>query len=175
MISGCEPSDGQGRLDDRAGLHGGDFRIGDAQPAAAVAQHGVELVQGLDLGLDLLDGDAHGLGHFLLAGFIVRQELVQRRVQEADGRRAAIQGLEDADEVLALERQQLGQGLFAAGDVIGQDHLAHRDDAVAFEEHVLGAGQADALGAEAGRPRRCHAACRRWCGRPACGTCRPAS
>ena len=31
---------------------------------------------------------------------------------------------------------------------VGHDHLAHRDDAVGLEEHVLGAAQADALGAE---------------------------
>jgi hypothetical protein len=31
---------------------------------------------------------------------------------------------------------------------LGQDHLAHRVDAVALEEHVLGAAEADALGAE---------------------------
>jgi glycerol kinase len=34
---------------------------------------------------------------------------------------------------------------------VGQDHLAHRGDAVALKEHVLGAAQADALGAEVRR------------------------
>ena len=32
--------------------------------------------------------------------------------------------------------------------VVGQDHLPHVDDPLALEEHVLGAAQADALGAE---------------------------
>ena len=32
--------------------------------------------------------------------------------------------------------------------VLGDDHLAHRGEAVALEEHVLGAAEADALGAE---------------------------
>ena len=32
--------------------------------------------------------------------------------------------------------------------VVGEDHLAHRLDAVLVEEHVLGAAEADALGAE---------------------------
>jgi hypothetical protein len=36
--------------------------------------------------------------------------------------------------------------------VVGQDHLAHGGDAVALEEHVLGAAQADALGAELAGP-----------------------
>ena len=35
--------------------------------------------------------------------------------------------------------------------VVGQDHLAHRHDAVALEEHVLGAAEPDALGAELAR------------------------
>ena len=35
-----------------------------------------------------------------------------------------------------------------------QDHLAHRDDAVVVEEHVLGAAQADAFGAEPTRGQR---------------------
>ena len=35
--------------------------------------------------------------------------------------------------------------------LVGQDHLAHRDDAVGIEEHVLGAAEADALGAEFAR------------------------
>ena len=70
---------------------------------------------------------------------VVRQELVQRRIEEADGRREAFQRLEDADEVLALIRQQLGERLFARLERLGEDHLAHRVDAIAFEEHVLGA------------------------------------
>jgi hypothetical protein len=38
----------QRRLEDGAGLHLGDLGVGDAQAAAAVAEHGVELVQFLD-------------------------------------------------------------------------------------------------------------------------------
>jgi hypothetical protein len=51
-------------------------------------------------------------------------------------------------EVLALHGQDLGQGFTRPKDIVGQDHLAHRVDAVALEEHVLGAAQADALGPE---------------------------
>ncbi len=78
----------------------------------------------------------------------MRQELVQRRVQEPDRDRQAVHRLEDADEVLLLKRLELGQGGLAAGLVVGQDHLAHGDDALVAEEHVLGAAQADPLGAE---------------------------
>ena len=54
----------------------------------------------------------------------------------------------------------------AALGIVGQDHLAHGDDAVGVEEHVLGAAEADALGAEAARRARRRAACRRWRARP---------
>ena len=37
--------------------------------------------------------------------------------------------------------------------VVGDDHLAHRDDAVGVEEHMLGAAQADAFRAEFPRRR----------------------
>ena len=60
----------------------------------------------------------------------------------------AVQRLEDAQEVLALVRQQLRERFLARVHVVGQDHLAHGVDAVAFEEHVLGAGEADADRAE---------------------------
>ena len=54
-------------------------------------------------------------------------------------------------EILALERQQLRQRGAAAGLVARHDHLPHRADALGVEEHVLGAAQADALGAELAR------------------------
>ena len=97
----------------------------------------------------------------------VREELVQRRIEETDRGREALQRLEDAEEVVALIRQQLGERGFAVVEVVGEDHLAHRVDAVALEEHVLGAGEADADGAERDGVLRSARACRRWCGRRA--------
>jgi hypothetical protein len=38
--------------------------------------------------------------------------------------------------------------------VLGEDHLAHGEDAALLEEHVLGAAKADALGAEGERLAR---------------------
>ena len=73
---------------------------------------------------------------------------MQRRVEEADSGGSALEGFKYADEVLALQRQELLESLFAAGFVVGKDHLSHRDDTVAFEEHVFCAAQADAFGAE---------------------------
>jgi hypothetical protein len=46
--SGASPpslGDGHHGLEDGAGLHLVNFRIGDSEPAAAMAQHRIELVQ----------------------------------------------------------------------------------------------------------------------------------
>ena len=75
-------------------------------------------------------------------------ELVEWRVEQAHGDAVAVHGLEDAFEVAALHRQELGQCDLAALYVVGENHLADGLDAVALEEHMLGAAQADALGSE---------------------------
>ena len=49
---------------------------------------------------------------------------------------------------------------------LGHDHLPHLGLAVARHEHVLGAAQADALGAELARLGARPRGCRRWCARP---------
>ena len=59
--------------------------------------------------------------------------------------------LEDAGEIVALIRQQFRERRFSIFDVVRQNHFAHRIDAIAFEEHVLGAGEADADRAEGER------------------------
>jgi len=76
---------------------------------------------------------------------------VERGIQEADGHRVALEGAEDAGEIIPLVGEDLGEGDLAGLDGLGEDHLAHGVDAVAFEEHVLGAAEADAAGAERDR------------------------
>ena len=85
------------------------------------------------------------LHHQLLA---LGQELMQRRIDRADGDRLAFHGLEHAVEILALQRQQLVQRGAPIGFVVGEDHPLDDRDAAFAEEHVLGAAQADAAGAE---------------------------
>ena len=51
----------------------------------------------------------------------------------------------------ALVRQELRERGLAALHVVGEDHLADGADALLVEEHVLGAAEPDALGAEAAR------------------------
>ena len=101
------------------------------------------------------------------------QELVERRIEQPDRHRQSVHRLEDPLEVRALHRQQLGERAAASALVARHDHLAHRGDAIALEEHVLGATEPDALGAE--RRARCarRAACRRWRARAGGGRRRP--
>ena len=81
---------------------------------------------------------------------VIGQELVQRRVEQAHRDRQAVHRLEDAVEVgFLLRAQLLERGVFV-GVVVGEDHALHDREPVA-EEHVLGAAQADALGAELAR------------------------
>ncbi len=80
--------------------------------------------------------------------FRVRQEFVQRRIEEADRDRPPGHRFEDADEVLALVREEFVERLDARAFGFRDNHLAHRRDALRVEEHVLGAAKADAFGAE---------------------------
>ncbi len=114
----------------RPRLHRRDFRIADAEAAAAEAEHRVELVQLLDALMDARRRHADLLRQLLLLLLGVRQELVERRVEEANRRRVALQRPEDAGEVLALIRQQLGERGLARLDRSrpGSSPASHRCD-----------------------------------------------
>ena len=81
------------RFEDGAGLHLGNFRVGDAQSAASMSEHGVELVQLFDPAKQ--SSQLFQFRRFRLRSlehcdldhqfFTLRQELVQRRIQQADG------------------------------------------------------------------------------------------
>ena len=116
-----------------------------------MTQHGVGFVQGYGAGAQLPGIGAGGLGDVLEFLFLVRQEFVQRRVQQADGDGQARHFLEDGFEIAALHGQQFGKRRFAFGFCVGQDHLAHGDDALGVEEHVFGTAQADAFSPELAR------------------------
>ena len=106
-------------------------------------QAGDDLVQ-------VLDGQAHFLGQLFDVLRVGRDELVEGRIEQTDGDRAALHGLVDGLKVSLLDRLELGQRLFALLRGLGDDHLAHGLDAVSLKEHMLGTAQADALGAEGG-------------------------
>ncbi len=113
-----------------------------------MAEHRVELVQRIDALAKHGGLHAHGegdLGHLVVC---FRQEFVQRRIEQADRHRQAVHDGEEAGEIEALHRQQLVERQPPALLIDGEDHLAHHMDALALEEHVLGAAKADAFGAE---------------------------
>ncbi len=179
-----------GRFEDGTDLHLVDLGEGDPQAHAAVAQHGVGLVEGAHLlqhqlllqdrllhlaGLHQL---AHGAG--LLAGgigtieqgegagqhlhaphritqplqvfeivlelLLAGQELVDGRIEQADGHRVRRHHLEQLLEIAALHGQQLVEHLAALLLGFGHDHVDDHRQAVHGIEHALGAAQADAPG-----------------------------
>ena len=77
---------------------------------------------------------------------MLRQELVQRRIEQADRHRPVAHRLEQMLEVLPLNIEQLGECLLAIGFRRREDHLA--DFGQMVEEHVLGPAQADPFGSE---------------------------
>jgi hypothetical protein len=142
------------RLEDRAPLHLGDLGEGDAQSAAAMSEHRVGLAQAVDDAHQLLTRELELTGEQLALLAAMREELVERRVEQADRDRIAVHRLEDPLEVGTLHGQELGERPAATALVVRDDHLAHRVDAIPVEEHVLGAAEPDALGAEAARDAR---------------------
>src|SRR3972149_1863384 len=72
-------------------------------------------------------------------------------VSSSSRARRGVHDPEDLAEVLGLERQQALEVLPPLLLVAGQDHGLHVRQALGLAEHVLGARQTDALGAEAAR------------------------
>lgn len=142
--------DADGRLDDRLGLHDGDLGIGDGKAATAVTHHGVELVQVGDDLLDLRDRLALRLGERLDVRLLGGNELMKRRIEEADGDGIAAQRLKETLEVRLLHGLDLSERSLALLDRVGADHFAEGADPCGTEEHVLGAAKADTLRAERG-------------------------
>ena len=136
--------DRAGGAHDRPYLHLVDLRELQPEAAAARAEHRVRLVQ-------LADAVAHRLGGRLLER---RQELVERRVEEADGHGQPGHGLEDSLEVALLQRQEPVERAAALLLVAREDHLADDREPLVGHEHVLGAAEPDPLRAELARLRR---------------------
>ena len=80
--------------------------------------------------------------------FALGQEFVQRRIEQADGDRQRLHGLEQAYKVLALHGQQLFERIAPFRLAVRQNHGAHVLNTAFGKEHVLGAAQANAFGSE---------------------------
>ncbi len=139
------------RFHDRARLHLVDLGIGDPEAASAMTEHRVRLGERDRAGAQFRRVRARGFGDFDDLFVVVRNEFVQRRIEEPDRHRQSGHDAEDLVKIAALHGEELRKRRFAARQIVGQNHLAHRQDPFGIEEHVLGAAEADAFGAEAPR------------------------
>ena len=138
-----------GGLDDGADLHVADLGEDDRQAAAAEAHHRVELVEFLDPLLDLLGGDAEAARR-PRPGPCRRAAGTRAR---GGSRRRMVTGKPSIASKMPTKSafwkgSSSARAALRPGLVVGEDHLAHGEDAVVAEEHVLGPAEADPLGAE---------------------------
>ena len=135
--------DGPGSAHDRTHLHLVDLGKDQPHSAPAHAEHRVRLGEHAD-----------PLAHVLVDRFLERrQELVQRRIQQPDRHRQAGHRAEDALEVRLLHGQDPLERGAAPLRRVGHDHVPDHRQPLLGHEHVLGAAEADALGAELPRLR----------------------
>ena len=141
-------ADVDGSVNHGRGLHLGNLRVRDSQAAAAVAHHRVELMQAGNDVVQLFHADAKVFGQLHNLAFLLRQELVQRRIQQPDGHRAVAHHAVYRFEIFFLIRLDHVERLFALLGRIGEDHPSDGRNPVFLEEHVLRAAKADTFGAE---------------------------
>ena len=104
--------------------------------------------------VEFFTGNSEALGEFPAFIGIVRNEFVQWRVQRADGDRITVHRGKGLLDVLFCKGEQLVKRGLAFFGRFGGDHFPQQEKRlfrVLAVEHVLGAEQADAFGAE--RPR----------------------
>jgi len=145
---GVHTGDFDGSFHNGTDLHVVDLGVRDTETATAVAEHGVGLVEILDALGDGGGVDTELGGEFALLLLLIGDELVERRVEEADGAGETLHLGEDTNEVIALEGKDLGEGSLATGFVVGENHLTDGVDLVSFEEHVLSTAEADTFSTE---------------------------
>src|SRR5436190_17039836 len=73
------------------------------------------------------------------------------RIEQANRDRIAGHLTKDANEVAALQRQQLLESFLARAYAVGENHLAHRGQSLIAEEHVFRAAETYSFRAETAR------------------------
>ena len=139
-------------LEDGAGLHLVDFGIGDAEPAAAMAEHRVEFVQARRRGAC----SASTATPAASATSANSSSPCGRNSCSGGSSRRMVTGSPAMIRKISAKSPRwagssLSSARAAAGLVLGEDHLADVGDPLGVEEHMLGAAQADPLGAELAR------------------------
>ena len=129
-------------------LHNGNFRIGYGKTQSSVSHHRVELVEGGNDVLNLLHALVLCLCKLLNLFFLLRYELMKRRIQETDGYGVPFQCLIKSFEVSLLIRKNLLQRFFSLFLRIGYNHLTESEDSLRIKEHVLCTAKSDTFGTE---------------------------
>ena len=148
-----------GCLAECAHLQGEQAGQVNAEADATQAEHRVLLVEATNLSQHLLVSRISFAGRLRNSNLDFqlgqcRHELVERRVNQADGHRLAIHDLEHLEEVLLLELFEFAErcGAFLRARC-GED-CALNQWATCAEEHVLGTAETDAFSAELDRATR---------------------
>ncbi len=119
-----------------------------------MAQHGIALMQFCSPAAQLIRADARSLGNFVHVRICVRQEFVERWVEQSDRGWPIFQNAEDFLEIAPLHRQEFVERSATATLAIRKDHRPHFGDTLFFKEHVLSAAEANAFGAKFNRRTR---------------------
>ena len=128
---------------DSSSLHSGDFGISVTQTATTVTEHRVSFDETVHALVDVFHCHTHCFRHFFLTSLVVRNEFVERRIEETNIYGATIHSAEDAEEVSLLVRKNLRQSLFATFCCFAQNHFAHSNNLLCFEEHMFSAAKTD--------------------------------
>ena len=120
-----------------------------------MAKHRIRFVKLFHAASDFLDVEAKFLRKFGLLGAFVRNELVERRIDQANSDGQAVHRFEDTGEVAALKREKFVECLDAGLWFIRKNHFLN--GTLAFgallrelevgEEHMLGTAEPDAFSA----------------------------
>ncbi len=129
-------------------LHGCDFGECDTETATTVTKHWVVLGERSHTLLDNLHIYAHFLSHHFLTLQVMWNELMQWWVKQTDVHVETVHSLEDSVEVGLLIWEQFGKGFFTTFNSVGKNHLAHGDNLLVIEKHVLCTSQTNTLGTE---------------------------
>ena len=86
-------------------MHRIDLRVGNAQATAAMPEHRVAFMQASGAVLHGIERQVGCVGHLLHFSFGVRQELMQRWIEQADSHRQPVHNGEQVNEILTLHRQ----------------------------------------------------------------------
>ena len=124
-------------------LHLSYFRICISQTATAVTQHRIVFTQRFYTLLDILQAYTHRISHFLLSLRIMRNKLMQRRIEQTNSHRTTGHCFKDALKVGLLIRKNLSECFTTSFCIFCQNHFAHCFDLFTFEEHMFRTAKTD--------------------------------